>query len=118
VTIEVDLFDAIKGLVSNRAYPDFAPQATTRPFITYSQIGGESLSFVENTVPSKKNGRFQFNVWGDTRASCSSLILQIESALVTATAFQARPVSAPSSDYDHDMGLYGAMQDFTVFSTR
>lgn len=118
MTIESDLFDAVKGLVSNRAFPDFAPLATALPYITYTQIGGEPASFVENTVPSKKNGRFQVNVWGTTRASCSSLILQIESALVTATAFQARPVSAASSDYDHDMALYGAMQDFTIWSTR
>jgi hypothetical protein len=45
-------------------------------------------------------------------------MLQVETAMIQATAFQARPLTAPSSDYDHDMLVYGAMQDFNVFSTR
>jgi len=43
---------------------------------------------------------------------------QIETALVTSTAFQARPIGAPHSLYDNDMQLYGAMQDFSVYSAR
>jgi hypothetical protein len=31
---------------------------------------------------------------------------------------QARPVSAPNSEFDHDMDLFGAMQDFTIWSDR
>ena len=118
MTIEADIFTAIKGLVSNRCFPDFAPLSTARPYITYVQIGGEAISYLDNTVPDGKIGRFQINVWGDTRASVSALMLQVEAAMIQATAFQARPLSAPSSDYDPDSLVYGAMQDFSVFSTR
>lgn len=118
MTVEADIYYALKGLVGNRCYPDFAPLATVRPYLTYTQIGGEAVNFVDSTVPSKKNGRFQVNVWGDTRSSVSALMLQVETAMIGATAFQARPLSAPQNDYDHDMLVYGAMQDFTVWSTR
>jgi len=118
MTIEAEIYSALKGLVGNRCFPDLAPLSTVRPYITYVQIGGEAISYLDNTVPDGKIGRFQINVWGDTRASVSALMLQVEAAMIQATAFQARPLSAPSSDYDHDSLVYGAMQDFSVFSTR
>lgn len=118
MTVEADIYTAIKGLVSNRCFPDLAPLSTVRPYITYVQIGGEALSYIDNTIPDGKHGRFQINVWGDSRASVAALMLQVEAAMIQATAFQARPVSAPSSDYDHDMLVYGARADFSVFSSR
>ena len=118
MSVESDIFDSLKGLVGNRCFPDMAPISTVKPYITYVQIGGESISYVDDTMPDHKMGRFQINVWADTRASASSVMLQVEGAMVLATTFQARPVSAPSSDYDHDMATYGSMQDFNVTSTR
>ena len=118
MTIEADIYDTLKGLVGNRAFPDVAPLSTTRPYITYTQIGGEAVSFMERGLPSKKHGRFQVNVWGDTRASVSAVILQVEAAMDAATAFQAEAVGAPSSDYDPDIPVYGSIQDFSVWSDR
>ena len=118
MTVEADIFTALKGLVGNRCFPDFAPLSTVRPYITYVQIGGEALSYIEDTLPNGKYGRFQVNVWADTRASASSVMLLVEAALIQAAAFQARPLSAPSSTYDHDSIVYGSMQDFNVFSAR
>lgn len=118
MTVEADLYTVLKGLVSNRCFPDVAPLNATRPYITYTQIGGEALTFIGNELPSKKHGRFQINVWADTRASASTVMLAVESAMTLATAFQAKPLGASSSDYDHDMTLYGSMQDFSVFSNR
>jgi hypothetical protein len=118
MTVEADIFTALGGLVANRVFPDVAPIATARPYITYSQIGGRALTYLENAVPSKQNGRFQINVWANTRASASATMLLVESAMVSATAFQARPQSAPSTGYDNDMLVYTSLQDFSVWSTR
>lgn len=118
MTVEADVFTTIKGLCGNRAYPDVAPPNTTKPYVTYTQIGGEVLSPLANVVADKKNGRIQFNVWGDTRSSVSALMLQIEAALVTSSLFQARPIGAARHDYDYDMAIYGAMEDFSIWSTR
>lgn len=118
MTVESDLYDTLKGLVSNRAFPDFAPVATVRPYITYQQVGGEAIGFMERAMPSKKNGLYQVNVWGDNRAQCAALILQVEQALVTATVFQATAERAPISEFDADVPVYGAHQDFSIWSDR
>ena len=118
MTVETSIYTAIKGLCGNRAFRDFAPMNTVKPYVTYVQVGGESINYVDDALPSLKNGRFQFNVWGDGRDSVSSLMLQIEAALIQSAEFQARPIGAANNSYDHDMAIYGAMQDFTIWSTR
>lgn len=118
MTVEASIYTALKALVGNRVFPDMAPLSTAKPYITYAQIGGEALTFLETAVPSKQNGRFQVNVWGDSRSQCSALMLQVEAALVGAATMQAKPVDAPSSTYEHDMLMYGSMQDFSIWSDR
>lgn len=118
MTVEAKIFDVLKTLVSNRAFPDFAPLPTVTPYITYVQIGGDAFTYLGPEVPSIQNGRFQINVWGSTRAQCSALMLQVESAMTLATTFAAKPIGAPSSNYDHDMQIYTCMQDFSVTSDR
>lgn len=118
MAIEALIYTALKTLCANRVYFDVAPMGAAMPYITFTQVGGESVSYLENTVPALQNGRFQFNVWGNSRASCSALMAQIETALVTSTAFQARPIGAPQSIYDADMQFYGSQCDFGVWSSR
>lgn len=118
MTVESSIYDTLKALVANRVYPDLAPLNTVRPFITYSQVGGEALSFLENTLPDKKHGRFQIDVYSDSRAACASVALQVEAVMTAATAFQSRAIGAPVSTYEPDVLIFGTQQDFSVFSTR
>lgn len=118
MTVEASIFTAISSLCGNRVFPDSAPFGTAMPYVIYTQTGGEAFSYLENAVPSKQNGRFQFNVFGTTSAACKALIAQIEQALVTSTAFQARPIGAPVSTYDHDMNIYGSQIDMSIWSDR
>lgn len=118
MTIEALIYTAIKTLCANRVYFDIAPMGAAMPYITFTQVGGEAFSHMANTVPDKQNGRFQFNVWGNSRSQCSALMAQIESAMVTSAAFQARPIGAPQSLYDADMQIFGSQCDFSVWSSR
>ena len=118
MTVESDIFDTLKGLVSNRVYPDSAPNGVTTPYITYTQIGGEAVSFVEGSVPDRKNGLFQINVWAATRAGASALMLQVEAALMTTNRFAVEVQRAPINEYEPDMVMYGAHQDFSIWSVR
>ncbi len=118
MTVEADLFNLLKTLVSNRAFPDFAPVNTNRPYITYQQIGGKVTVFTEGKMADRDNARFQINVWGDTRSSVKAISKQIETLLVESTVFQAQPESAARADYDHDSLVYGSMQDFSIWSVR
>lgn len=119
MTVEADIFTAIKGLVSNRAYPDLNDSATiVTPYIVYQEIGGEALTFLERAEPSKENGRFQVSCWATTRAASKALAKQVETAMTMATAFQAKPIGGKTSVFDEDTKLRGTRQDFTVFSNR
>lgn len=115
MTVEADIFNALKGLVSNRVYPDVAPEGAARPYITYQQVGGGAVNFVDPTIPSKRNGRFQINVWANTRAAASTLARQVEDALRATAALQTTVLSAPVASYEPDTKLYGTLQDFSVW---
>ncbi len=116
MTTESLLNDALKTLVSNRVYPDVAPENTTRPYITYQQVGGEGVNFVDVTVPSKKHSRFQVNVWADTRAAAAALAIQVEDALRVVTALQTTVLSAPVATYDPATKYKGTRQDYSFWN--
>lgn len=116
MTTETRINDAIKALVSNRVYPDVAPENTVRPFITYQQVGGSSANFVDVTVPTKKNSRFQINVWADTRIAAAALAIQVEDALRVVTALQTTVLSAPVATYDEVTKMRGTRQDFSFWN--
>lgn len=118
MTVESDIFDTLKTLVSNRVFPDVAPWNTTRPYITYQQVGGRVIKPIDRVVPDKQNGLFQVNCWADTRMGASSLALQVESALTTSTAFACKPEGAPIANHEPDLDRYGTMQDFSIWSSR
>jgi hypothetical protein len=118
MTVESDIIAALSSLVTARVYPDAAPPTPTRPYIVYQQVGGEAPTFLERAVPSKKNGRFQVNVWATTRIQAAALAVQAETAMTTATAFQCKPLGAFISLYEEDTQLRGTTQDFSVWSTR
>ena len=118
MTVEADIYNALKGLVSNRCFPDFAPLGTVRPFITFEQVGGSALSFLEGGLPSKKNGRFEIGVYADTRASCASIALAVEAAMAASTSFQSTASNAPISDYTSELKIYSSTQNFSVYSDR
>ena len=118
MTVESDLFGLLKGLVSNRCFPDFAPLGTVRPFIVFEQVGGEALSFIDGTLPDKKHGRFEISVYADSRANCAAVALQVESVMAAASVFQSTAIHAPISDYADEVKIYSSTQNFSVFSTR
>ena len=111
MSVEAIIFNSLRGVVSDRVFPDVAPQGAVRPYITYQQVGGEAVNFVESTAPNKANGRFQLNVWADTRMQASTTARQVEAAL-RAAPLQTTVLGAPFSDYEPDTKLYGAVQDF------
>lgn len=115
MSIESNIFDALKTLVTNRVYPDIAPLNVTKPYITYQQIGGLGVNFLDPTTPSKKNGRFQVNVWGVSRASVATLARQVEDTLRTTVGIQTTVSGAPVAVYEQDTQLFGSRQDFSFW---
>jgi hypothetical protein len=116
MTVETDIFTALKGLVSDRVYRDIAPQTVTDlPRITFQQVGGESINCFDTFVPNKKNGRFQINVWGADRDSVAVLARQVEDTLRVYAALQTTVMGEPVALYEPETRLYGTRQDFSVW---
>jgi len=116
MTVESEIFDAVKGLVSNRVFPDVAPLDTVRPYITYQQVGGVAINFVDAGVPDKRRSRFQVNVWGDSRTEVSLLAGQVEDALRVIAALQTTVESSPIASFESDTKLRGSVQDFSFIT--
>ena len=115
MSIETALFAALQGLVSGRVYPDVAPENEPRPYITYQQVGGDSVNFVEGTIPSKGNSRMQINVWADKRLQATALSKQVEDVLRTLTALHPTVLGAPIATYDDETKLRGTLQYFSLW---
>lgn len=117
MTIEASI-KTVLATACARVFPDFAPVGTTRPYVTYQQVGGNVINPLAKEVPDKQHGEFQVNVWANSRASAASIMLAIESAMRLATTFTAKPLGAPVSDFDADVPVFGSRQDFSVWSNR
>ena len=111
MSMESDLFNLLKA-VCPRVFPDIAPTSTVKPYVTWQQIGGDVLNPLDNSAPGVRNATIQINVWSATRVEANALMNQIEDAM---RPFPARPVSASFSDYDHDMLVYSAQQEFNLW---
>lgn len=118
MSIEVQLFEALKSLVSNRVYPDIAPLGVTHPYITWQGVGGQTLRFIDNTAADKRNTRMQVNTWAVSRLQANLIARQVDDALCASTVFQATPLGEPVSDFDSETKTYSTMQDFSIYSTR
>lgn len=117
MTIESDLVAVLKS-VCQRVYPDFAPQGAAVPYLTFQLIGGQPMRYLNNAAANQRHTMVQVNTWSATRAEALALARAIEEALCAASAFTARPDSEPIGDVDADVGRYGCMQDFSIWSSR
>ena len=117
MSLEADLYKVLSA-VCERVYPDVAPFDTVRPYITWTQIGGASPTFMERVRPSARNARIQVDVWASTRLEANALADRVEQALIESPVFQASPESAMLSMYEPQLRAYGSLQDFSIWVQR
>lgn len=117
MSMESDLVTLLKTICP-RVYPDVAPAGVTRPFIAWQVLGGESLRYVDNTAPDKRNTYLQVSVYSATRLEALALIRQVEDALCASTLFAVDPHGEPMSTYEDDTKLYGAQQRYSIWAAR
>lgn len=117
MSFEADLVTLLKTLCP-RTFPDVAPLGTVAPWVTWQQLGGASLRFVDNTAADKRNTLLQVSVWSKTRTEANTLARQIEDALCAYAGFVAQPQGEAASVYEPDTLLFGAIQRFSVYAAR
>ena len=77
MSMESDLNTLLKT-VCPRVFPDVAPANTVKPFLTWQPLGGESLRFLNNEAPDKRNTYLQVSVYSTTRLESLNLIRAAE----------------------------------------
>lgn len=112
MSLESLIFDALKGVLASRVYPDVAPEGVEAPFGTYQAVGGGAVNYVEASVPDRQNARVQVTVWAATRTEASLIGKQVEDALRLALPLQTTVLTARRSVYEEDTRRRGSMQDF------
>ncbi|WP_275760836.1 DUF3168 domain-containing protein [Ralstonia pseudosolanacearum] len=117
MTVEAEIRRLVAPMVGDRVYPDEAPADEPLPYVTYSQIGGRPFTFLAG-LPDKRNGRFQFNVWAQTRDEASLLMRAIADALELDDVLQATPLGELAATVEPETKLRGATQDFSIWFSR
>lgn len=117
MSLEASIKALLAPLASGRLYADIAPETPIFPLITYQQVGGESLWFMERAMPDHKHARVQFNVWSASRIEANTIAKQIEAALCAAKfEFPAvQPLGALTALYEEAIKKYGTRQDFGIW---
>jgi hypothetical protein len=107
---------ALSPLADGRVFPDIAPENTLRPYITWQEVGGQPINFLDQALPGKANARIQINVWADTRLDASFLTAQVETVMRQTTVLQTTVLGNAISRYEPDTKLKGYMQDFSIWN--
>lgn len=117
MSFEAVIGERLRGLCAGRVWPDFRPPGVsqTLPFVTWQQVGGQVISFLEGGHPGMRNARIQVNTWDGTRLGANNLMRAIEVEILGTPALQATAIGALTATYDPAVKLYGARQDFSVW---
>ena len=117
MSLESELSTLLKT-VCPRVFPDVAPMNTVKPWVTWQGVGGRTLRMLDNTAADKRNTLMQINVWSTSRLEANTLMRSIEDALCASASLTVLPEGEPLSTYEEDTLLYGAIQRFSIYSTR
>ena len=117
LTLE-DQLTAVLQALCPRVYPDIAPTGTASPYVVWHMYGGQAVAYVEGPQAARRNAHVQINCWAASRGAANTLSLQIAQALHAHPTLQAQALAALQAAYDEDTGLYGALQDFSLWADR
>ena len=116
MSLEAQMKTALNGVAGGRVTPDVPKDNPVYPLVIYQQVGGAVLNPLECVVPDKDHARVQVWVWATTRLEASSIARQVRVALVEGD-LKAYAYSAPVSDYNEALKLYGARCDYGIWYT-
>lgn len=116
MSMESELFDALRGLVADRVYPTVAPEEVAAPYVTWQATGGNAVNFMDGEQPSKKNARIQLNVWSKTLGEAMRIAQQAETILRARAALSTTVQTGQLTRYEPDTKLHGTYQFFSCWA--
>jgi hypothetical protein len=97
--------------VSDRLYPDVAPEDAELPLLMYLRGGTEPLITIHGTVLGAQV-TLQTQAWAETRSEAES----IGDLVVAALASNGEPYISRDAVYDETTGNYGVTVDVTILA--
>lgn len=107
------LHAAITAVIPN-CYGTVAPANAARPYAIWQRIGGDAPEYLDNEDPQVDNALVQVEIFASDIMTPKDLIKALASALRAHPDLIVRPNGGPRDDFDHDMQLFSAAQDFSV----
>jgi hypothetical protein len=117
MSIEHDL-DALLKTICPRAFAEVAPLGTEKPYLIWQGAGGRTLRYADNTAADKRNTLMQITAWAFSRLEANRLIRQVEDALCASSTLTVVPQGEPLATHEEDTKLFGAIQRFSIYSSR
>jgi hypothetical protein len=113
--IEQSIFDALKGLVSNKVYPLVMPQKASLPAIVYSRIANNPQNVLEGGATLDQI-RFQVDTYATTFFAARLLAAQVRSAMEGA-GFKAT-LQTEQDFFELEVNYYRISQDYYVWERK
>ena len=107
------LHAAIAAVIPN-CYGTVAPANAKTPYVIWQRFGGEGSEYLDNEDSQVETAHVQVQIFGDEVMPIKALMPQLISALRQHPELTIRPSGRWRDDYDHDMNLFVADQDFEV----
>lgn len=107
------LHAAITAVIPN-CFGTVAPAKAKTPYVIWQRIGGETSEYLDNEDSQVDGADVQIRIFSQDILEPKRLMPLLVSALRKYPDLTIRPVGNFRDDFDHDMNLFSADQDFTV----
>lgn len=112
--MDIAIHNAIAAVVPN-CYGTVAPAGAAEPYAVWQRIGGEDAEYLDPAdAPQVSKVQIQVRVFSADALQPKTLMQALTDALRANTDMAIRPIGKWRDDYDHDMNLFVADQDFEV----
>jgi hypothetical protein len=115
MTIESQIFDALKSLVNNKVYPIVIPQKATMPAVVYNRIATNAQNVLAGGATIDQI-RFQVDTYATTFAAARTLAAQVRLAMEGAI-FKAT-LQSELDFFEDEINYYRISQDYYVWERK
>lgn len=115
MSLQEDLFTLAAPIFSSRVYPNVAPEAVARPYMTYTRITGLEETTLDGNggVNNLRNTRLQLDVWAATYAEAQTKAEALRTALKNWTVTNI--FQSDQDMYEPDTKLHRVMLDISTW---
>lgn len=112
--MDIAIHNAIAAVVPN-CFGTVAPPSAATPYAVWQRIGGEDAEYLDPAdAPQVSKVQIQVRIFSADALQPKTLMQALTDALRANADMVIRPIGKWRDDYDHDMNLFVADQDFEV----